>query len=334
MKQKISFIIFTFVIHIASIQYINAQEILREVDTIPIALSRGKIAQLAIDIDKLHLFITFPGNNSVEVLNLKSKKIVRSIRNLKTPQGVAYVPNKHHLYISQRDNGTVRILDTVNYNAVQIIDFKHDADRILYVPQTNSVLVSQGSGGIGIIDANTMIVKRIIYLGGHPEGIQVSSDGKTIYANIPALNSIDVLDYEKKIAGWETYSSYTNFPMAIDHGENIIAIANRTSSPTIVLLDTQGRKLQETKSLDKVGDLFFTTIDDVLFLMAISGRGQIIVWRIETQSYDMRQMVPIQKIITRENTETGLFVPELETLFVAIPQQGTKDAEIRLFSTK
>jgi hypothetical protein len=41
--------------------------------------------------------------------------------------------------------------------------------------------------------------------------------------------------------------------------------------------------------------------------------------------------LPIQRIPTAAGARTGLFVPELDRLFVAVPARTGKDAEIRVF---
>ena len=49
------------------------------------------------------------GNNSVEVIDLKSGKRVNGISGLSEPQGVLYLPDDDRLYVASGKDGTLRV---------------------------------------------------------------------------------------------------------------------------------------------------------------------------------------------------------------------------------
>ena len=73
--------------------------------------------------------------------------------------------------------------------------------------------------------------------------------------------------------------------------------------------------------------------DDVFYdrkrhrIYAICGAGKIDI----IEQTDANNYKGLTKIDTAEGARTGLFVPERDTLFVAVPHRGSQQAEIRAY---
>jgi hypothetical protein len=59
----------------------------------------GRIDHLAIDLPRQRLFVAELGNNSVGIVDLKQRKLVRTISGQKQPQGVGYHQPTDTLYL-------------------------------------------------------------------------------------------------------------------------------------------------------------------------------------------------------------------------------------------
>ncbi|PZR73796.1 MAG: hypothetical protein DLM73_09680 [Chthoniobacterales bacterium] len=63
-------------------------------------------------------------------------------------------------------------------------------------------------------------------------------------------------------------------------------------------------------------------------LYAICSAGSIdIIDQIDKDDYKMNE-----KVVTAPGARTGFFVPELSSLFVAVPRRGSQGAEVRRFT--
>ena len=80
-------------------------EQLQLVQTIALPDVRGRIDHLDIDLDGSRLFVAALGNNSVEVIDLRSGRRSASREHLREPQGVAYVPREKSLFIASGGSG-------------------------------------------------------------------------------------------------------------------------------------------------------------------------------------------------------------------------------------
>jgi hypothetical protein len=81
-------------------------------------------------------------------------------------------------------------------------------------------------------------------------------------------------------------------------------------------------------AVDIVGDtddLFYDAAKKSLYV--IGGEGFITV----LAQQDADHYTQVQKLQTAPGARTGLFVPELDKLFLAVPHRGTQPAEIRVY---
>ena len=77
----------------ASPELANAQSTapLRLVQSIPLSNVKGRIDHMDVDVKGMRLFVAGLENGSVEVVDLRAGKWVRSILGFQKPQGIAYV---------------------------------------------------------------------------------------------------------------------------------------------------------------------------------------------------------------------------------------------------
>jgi len=64
---------------------------------------------MAIDPARQRLFVAELGNDAVAVVDLDSRKVVRTIDGLKEPQGVGYVSSTDALYVANAGDGSLRV---------------------------------------------------------------------------------------------------------------------------------------------------------------------------------------------------------------------------------
>src|SRR5262249_59828104 len=60
---------------------------------IPLGAVTGRIDHMALDVDRLRIFVAELGNDTVGVVSLAERRVIHVIDGLKEPQGVRYVPS-------------------------------------------------------------------------------------------------------------------------------------------------------------------------------------------------------------------------------------------------
>src|SRR5262247_1288672 len=128
---------------------------LRLVQTIPLPNVEGRIDHMAVDLKGERLFVAALGNNTVEVLDLRAGKRMRSIAGLHEPQGVGFIPELNKIFIANAKCGACDVFDGLSFKVIKTVRFSDDADNIRYDATARRVYVGYGNGGLGIIDAAT-----------------------------------------------------------------------------------------------------------------------------------------------------------------------------------
>jgi DNA-binding beta-propeller fold protein YncE len=303
---------------------------LKLAQTIALGGVEGRIDHFAFDAAGERLFVCALGNNTVEVVDLRKAERIHSIAGLGAPQGIAYIPELDRLFIANDKGGICKIYDAKSYQTVGEIAFKDDADNARYDDSSKHLYVGFGSGGIGVISAPESKTVGSIKLSAHPEAFELEKRGKRIFVNVPNARHVAVIDRDKGevINTWKTDLAFGNFPMALDEANHRLFVGCRLPSKLIVLDTESGKVIAKVNISGDSDDLFYDSKRHRIY--AICGAGKIdIIEQTDANSYKA-----LAKIDTANGARTGLFVPERDSLFVAVPHRGSQQAEIRRYQIK
>ena len=314
--------LFTITILVAA----QSNEPLRLEKTIPLPGVQGRIDHMSIDVKNHRLFVAALGNNTVEVIDVKEGKRVKTIGGLKEPQGVLYVAESDRLYVANGKDGSVCIFDGTSYALLKTIDYGDDADNLRYDSRRQRVYVGYGGGAVAAID-NQGNKGDEIKLDAHPESFQLAKDTSHIYVNLPGSHKVAVLDVDKHsvLAKWGTGMAFANYPMAFDEPDHRLFVVTRMPARLLVF-DTESGKI--IQSLPVVGDC-----DDVFYdkarkrIYASGGEGAISV----VDQKDADHYVDTERIATVKGARTSFFSSDLDRLFLAVRRQGSQPAAIKIF---
>jgi len=303
---------------------------LRLVQTIPLPGVQGRIDHLAVDLPRWRLFVCALGNNTAEVIDLEKGARVHTITGLGAPQGAVYVPDLNRLVIANDKEGICNIYDANSWQLIGKTDFQDDADNVRYDPVAKRIYVGFGIGGIGII--NPVDGKQLgpIKLSAHPEAFVLEKQGKRIFVNVPDSHHVAVIDRDKSetVATWKTDSAYGNFPMALDEANHRLFVGCRSPARLVVLNTDSGDVITKIDISGDSDDVFYDSNHHRVY--AICGAGKIdTIEQINPNTYKV-----IAKIDIPAGARTGLFVPERDSLFIAVPHRGSQKAEIRVYQVE
>ena len=295
--------------------------------TIALPGVEGRIDHFAFDAAGERLFVCALGNNTVEVVDLRKGVRVHSITGFGAPQGIAYIPELNRIFVANDKGGICKIYDGKSFEAVGELDFKDDADNVRYDDATKKVYVGFGSGGIAVVNAPDGKQIGSIKLSAHPEAFELEKTGKRIFANVPNSRHVAVIDRDKSevVATWKTDLAFANFPMALDEAHHSLFIGCRMPSKLVVLNTDSGDVVAKIDISGDPDDVFYDRKRHRIY--AICGAGKVdIIEQTDANTYKASA-----KVDTANGARTGLFVPERDTLFVAVPHRGAQQAEIRAY---
>lgn len=272
----------------------------------------GRFDHLAVDVARRRVFVAERGNDSVGVVDLAQQKLVRRLPHLKEPQGLGYVPSSDTLYVSSGLDGLVRLFQGPSLAAGPTIALGQDPDDIRVDAAASLVYVGYGTGALAVIDDATRKPRAPIRLREHPEGFAPTPDGKRLFVNVPAARQLAVIDLAagKVAATWLMQDGHDNFPLALADDRVITVFRD---PPLVAALSAKdGKTLTTLPTCKGADDVFVDATRHRLYV--ICGEGVVDVLESRGGSYARLAQVP-----TGPGAGTGLFIPELDRLVVAVP---------------
>jgi DNA-binding beta-propeller fold protein YncE len=303
---------------------------LKFVTTIPLPNVSGRIDHLSFDSRHQRIFVAALGNNTIEVVDLKNKKIIHTIKGFHEPQGIVFMPENNSIFVANGGNGECDVFNAETFQKITTLKLPGDADNVRYDAADKKIYVGYGNGGIAIIDATTFKVITEIKLAGHPESFQIDQSSKRMYVNVPDEKQIEIIDLKTNSVAekWKITEATSNFPMAMDETNHRLFIGCRHPAK-LLIIDTQTGKTISSFSIDKdVDDIFYNSVRKEIYLSC--GVGYIDVFK----QTDANTYAANGKVSTHSGARTSLFVPELNQLIIASPSVFNSNASLLIYEIK
>ena len=288
----------------------------------------GRIDHLDIDLGGNRLFVAALAAGSLEVIDLHAGRVVARFGPVAEAQGVAYLPALHRIVVASGGSGRVLAYEAAP-SAVASIGNLDDADNLRVDARSDRLWVGYGRA-LAVLDPQTLAVTRRIGLPGHPEAFELEPSGRRLFVNVPSAGQVVVIDRKSgAIAStWPVTGATGNFSMALDESSNRLYIATRRPALLQAYDTTTGKRVAELPICADADDLFFDPQRRQLY--AICGQGVVdVVGRRGADRYEV-----VERLQTAPGARTGLFVPRLSTLFVAVPARAGAAAQIRAYTVK
>jgi DNA-binding beta-propeller fold protein YncE len=293
---------------------------------IPLGKVNGRIDHFAVDLGRQRLFVAELGNDSVGVIDLKERKLLRRLTGFKNPQGIAYELSTDLVFVANAGDGSVRLFQSVDLAPAGRIDLGDDADNIRVDARAKRVFVGYGSGAIAVIDPVRRTKVGAILLKAHPESFQLDPDSTRIFANVPDAKQIAVVDRDARTqsATWTFGNARANFPMTIDAEQKRVLVVFRKPARLVAFDATAGAVVADVTACADSDDVFVDTKRHRVYISC--GEGFIDVFEPRDTSYQR-----IGRIASVPGARTSLFVPELDRLFLAVRATAAEPAAVWVF---
>lgn len=297
--------------------------------TIPLTNVSGRIDHLALDLKHHRLFVAEIANGTVDIVSLDSNAAAGRITGLSEPQGLAYLPESDELVVASGGEGSIRFYDASSLALKQKIDGFDDADNVRIDPSNGHVVVGFGSGGLAIVDPKSHTVVGKVALRSHPEGFQITPDGKTAFVNLPRALSVAVVDMRQggQVSAWSTGAALENFPMALDGPGNGVAVGFRMPGRFVMFDGQSGVVKANLGGCGQTDDLFYDLKRGRYYMLCGSGS-------IDVFGNQNGQIARIDQVVTSSGGRTGLFSPEEDRLYVAVSASSQTPAHVLVMAPR
>jgi DNA-binding beta-propeller fold protein YncE len=292
---------------------------------------------MALDLEGRRLFTTPQANKAIDVLDLTTGKVLRTIRGFGNPHAILYRGDRNRLFVTDGD-GALRIFDATSYREIKSIKLEPDADGIGYDARTGYLYVSNGGAEAGkeyslisIIDTAREAKIGDVRVGAPGlEAMVIDQTSDRLYINLPEKNAIAVIDLEKRvvIATWPVTMGKRNEAFALDAEQHWLYVGCNDSDVrgSIVVIDTRnGKEMQRLPIGSWVDSMFYDSRRRRIY--ASTGVGEVFTYERQSDG-SHRALEPVDTAVM---ARTALFSAELDRLFVTVPHLGWTTAKVLVF---
>jgi len=310
---------------------------LQLVQTIPLPNVKGRIDHMDVDVKGKRLFVAGLENGSVEIVDLKVGKWVKSIPGFQKPQGIAHAESLNKVFVASGDDGMLRVFRGDTLGLLDSIKLDLGPNRVAFDPHTKLLYVGYGGkdagkeyGEVGIIDAKTDKHIGDVKVAAHPAELLLDKSGNILFVFVSSESQVQVIDtkHRKIVSAWPV-SSQRNGDGAFDETTHRLFIGTRTPPEMIAMDSESGKEVVPLPTVEGMDRVYFDAAHKRIYVSG--GRGFDAGYVFCYQQNDSDHYETIGKIPTRPGAGTSFWSPELNRYYVAAPAHDNEQAVILVF---
>jgi DNA-binding beta-propeller fold protein YncE len=300
----------------------RAAALMHQVQETTLAGVRSAPGYFTLDKQHKHVMFSVPGDGAVHITDAFDGSPVHQIDHLPQPKDIFYLSDGDKLYVANGD-GRVSVYDGVSFARQTSIDFVETVDRLRYDATAKRLYVTYGTVAIDAIDVATDKPLNLnLKLKSRIGGFQVEPKGSRIFANAPADKNIVVLNRSTgTVTMWpQPPGASENSPLVLDEARRRLFIGTATPPRLIVLNIDSGAIVASLSCPGGADDLFYD--GERRRVYAIGSEGFLNIF----QQADADHYTTTGRVPTAAGTRTGVWYPNRDQLYVAVPPIGGKGA--------
>lgn len=285
---------------------------------------------MSVDARHQRLFASAPTNKTLEIVDLRSGKPWRSVEGEK-PAAARYAPEFNQLYVPRGQS--LYIYGGETFALITSVPLHSNLDELQYDPRAQELYVgcmSADQTGIAIIGLPQGKLLAKISLPAKPQGIAVEQHGNRIFANLPTLKEIAVVDRKKRVLleTWSLAGTEGNTPLGLDEVHHRLFVGARHPAQLVVIDTNSGKTVASLGINGDTDDLFYDPDRRRVYISCGEGFVDVI------QQHDADHYELLERIPTAPGARTSTFSPQLSGFYVGVPRRGDQAAELRVFEIK
>ena len=340
MNSRIASIISCAVLCASSVAAPAADEVLRLAGRHDLPGYTGDFDHFEYDLKGNRLWLAAEDHGTLDLFDLRTLKMQKSVKGVvDTPHGILYLPEKNRLIVTDSGGDTMvtKVIDATTHKVTGTLKLAAPgADAMGYDPSTKRLYIVNGGRDakmnetyLSVVDPATL--KRLGDLKFDTEKVEamsIEAKGNKLYINVTGKNYIAVVDKDKLtvLNTWPIKEAEQNAPLAFDEPNKRLFVITRKPGKLVVLNADTGASIASFNAPERCDQVIWDAANRRIY--ALGGEGYIGVF----QQKDADNYEELARVTSAAGAKTGILVPELKRLYVAVsPGEGKTGAAILRF---
>lgn len=286
----------------------------------------GDFDHFEYDLKGQRLWLAAEDHGTLDVFDLKTLRMQKSVKGVvDTPHGILYLPEKNRLIVTDTggDAMVTKVIDATTHKVTGTIKLAAPgADAMAYDRSTNRLYIVNGGRDakmqvtyLSVIDPISLMRHGDLKFDSEKvEAMAIEDKGNKLYINVTGKNYVAVVDKESLsvLTTWPIKEAEQNAPVALDEPNKRLFVITRKPSKLIILNTETGATLTTFKAPERCDQVIWDAANRRIY--ALGGEGYIGVF----QQKDPDHYEELARVASAAGAKTGILVPELKRLYVAV----------------
>src|ERR1700722_10597858 len=190
-----------------------------------------------VDVKSNRLFVTSDDDPVVDVIDMRTNKLIHTITGTKGSHNVLTFPEMKKIVVVDGEASELKIFNYDTYELMGRTELTIDADPAVYDPATKYLYIVNGGRAaktpyclISVVDTATDKKLADMKLESNRlESMSLEKSGPRLFVNMTGVNSIGVVDRQKRaiVQTWPITAAQENVPIQFDESTHRLFVATR-----------------------------------------------------------------------------------------------------------
>ena len=177
------------------------------------------LAPLPASAATVRIYITNSAGDSIHVIDPATNKVVQEIKGIEGAHGVNFSPDGARVYVSNEETSSLDVFDRKSGKLIKKVPLSDRPNNIAVTKNGDriAVAVARGKGGLDIVDAATLTLKKTISTnGGRLHNVYITPDSKYVIGGSIPSKKLYVFDLATEDLACDLQMDLGVRPMAIE----------------------------------------------------------------------------------------------------------------------
>jgi YVTN family beta-propeller protein len=163
------------------------------------------LAPLAAAASTVRIYVTNSAGDSIDIIDPATNTVVDEIKDVVGAHGIGFSPDASRVYVSNEETSTLDVYDRTSDKLVKKVPLSGHPNNISVTKNGDRIVVAiaGGKGGLDIVDAATLTLKKTIpAFGGRLHNVYVTPDNKYVVGGSIPSHTFYVFDLAKEQLAW------------------------------------------------------------------------------------------------------------------------------------
>jgi DNA-binding beta-propeller fold protein YncE len=312
---------------------------LKLVQTVELPGYTGDFDHFAYDGERGRLLLAAEDHATLEVFDVKTGKHLKTVPGFDAPHSILVRKGSPTIFVTDSGPSMSKLLDADTYTKKATVKLVEGADSIGYDAAANRVYVVTGGKDVKMTTAELAQVNpddgkktgAVKINAAHVEAMAIEKGGDRLFINLTDKNTLAIINRKtlQLVKQWPIAPAKQNAVIAFNEAAHRIFLICRDPGMLVVLNSDTGAVTNTLPAPLRVDEAPYDQAGKRLFVPG--GEGWMAVYDVS----DPDHVKLSAKVKTEAGAKTGLYVPELGKLYIAVSPGETKAmAKVLTYSVK